>query len=77
MYEYVSHPDHRRSDRDRLVRRLRRTDDTSVSATAFASTSAFASTTASASASVSADLEWRRTPSATLDATPYAIRGEL
>ncbi|MEU9784783.1 hypothetical protein AB0H92_28115 [Streptomyces phaeochromogenes] len=32
MYEYVSHPDHRRSDRDRLVRRLRRTDDTSAAA---------------------------------------------
>ncbi|MEV2196665.1 hypothetical protein AB0I02_37685 [Streptomyces phaeochromogenes] len=36
MYEYVSHPDHRRSDRDRLVRRLRRTDDTNASATATA-----------------------------------------
>ncbi|MEU9895832.1 hypothetical protein ACIBCS_29145 [Streptomyces phaeochromogenes] len=34
MYEYVSHPDHRRSDRDRLIRRLRRTDDTSASASA-------------------------------------------
>ncbi|MCX5601085.1 hypothetical protein OG418_35250 [Streptomyces phaeochromogenes] len=32
MYEYVSRPDHQRSDRDRLVRRLRRTDDTSASA---------------------------------------------
>ncbi|MDQ1025790.1 hypothetical protein QF035_003372 [Streptomyces umbrinus] len=32
MYEYVSRPDHRRSDRDRLVRRLRRTDDTSAAA---------------------------------------------
>ncbi|MGX1907826.1 hypothetical protein ACWIID_03015 [Streptomyces phaeochromogenes] len=40
MYEYVSRPDHRRSDRDRLVRRLRRTDDTSASASASASTSA-------------------------------------
>jgi len=36
VYEYVSRPDHRRSDRDRLVRRLRRTDDTSASATATA-----------------------------------------
>ncbi|MGW3420871.1 hypothetical protein [Streptomyces phaeochromogenes] len=36
MYEYVSRPDHRRNDRDRLVRRLRRTDDTSASATATA-----------------------------------------
>ncbi|MFI6279486.1 hypothetical protein [Streptomyces sp. NPDC050988] len=34
MYEYVSRPDHRRSDRDRLVRRLRRTDDTSASTSA-------------------------------------------
>ncbi|MFG2345777.1 hypothetical protein [Streptomyces phaeochromogenes] len=34
MYEYVSHPDHRRSDRDRLVRRPRRTDDTSAFASA-------------------------------------------
>ncbi|MEU9878904.1 hypothetical protein [Streptomyces phaeochromogenes] len=34
MYEYVSRPDHQRSDRDRLVRRLRRTDDTSASASA-------------------------------------------
>jgi len=73
VYEYVSHPDHRHSDRDRLVRRLRRTDDTSVSATAFASTTAFAS----ASTIASAELEWRRTPSPTPDAIPYAIRGEL
>ena len=65
MYEYVSHPDHRRSDRDRLVRRLRRIDDTSASATA----TAFPSNTASASAA----LEWRRTPSP----TPDAIRGDL
>jgi len=36
VYEYVSRPDPRRSDRDRLVRRLRRTDDTSASATATA-----------------------------------------
>ncbi|WP_327396725.1 hypothetical protein [Streptomyces phaeochromogenes] len=34
MYEYVSRPDHQRSDRDRLVRRLRRTDDTSASTAA-------------------------------------------
>ncbi|MEU9961799.1 hypothetical protein [Streptomyces sp. NPDC050982] len=33
MYEYVSRPDHRRSNRDRLVRRLRPTDDTSATAT--------------------------------------------
>ncbi|MEU5344257.1 MULTISPECIES: hypothetical protein [unclassified Streptomyces] len=32
MYEYVSRPDHERSDRDRLVRRLRRTDGTNADA---------------------------------------------
>ncbi|MFD3311535.1 hypothetical protein [Streptomyces sp. NPDC058694] len=71
MYEYVSHPDHRRSDRDRLVRRLRRTDDTTASAAATATAFAFAGTTTSTSASV--ELEWRLTPSP----TPDAIRGEL
>lgn len=73
MYEYVSRPDHRRSDLDRLVRRLRPTDDTSASD--FASTTASASASASASTTVpaSAEVEWRRTPTP----TPAAIRGQL